>query len=117
MASSGLSGPFALTTAGVATAVAEVSPGAYALGYTGTDGKFYIQYVGRSDDDVRKRLKDWVPTNYAQLQFKFSYFPSAKSAFEKECNLYHDFTPTWNSIHPARPRNANWECPRCSIFD
>jgi len=115
MASSGLRGPFSLTTVGVDSAVTVVSPGAYALGYTGTDRKFYIQYVGRSDEDVGRRLKDWVPTDYAQ--FKFGYFPSAKSAFEKECNLYHDFTPKGNSVHPARPNYANWKCPRCSIFD
>jgi hypothetical protein len=115
MARSGLRGPFSLTTFGIDNAVTVTSPGAYALGYTGTDGRFYIQYVGRSDDDIGKRLKDWAPTNYAQ--FKFEYYSSPEAAFEKECELYHDFDPADNTVHPARPKGSNWECPRCSVFD
>lgn len=116
MASSGLNGPYPLTNAGVEGAVKSVSPGAYALGSTNSSGgSFMIDYVGRSDDDVGARLKQHVPERYPQ--FKFGYFSSAKAAFEKECHLYHDFNPPDNKVHPARPRNTNWTCPRCRIFD
>jgi len=115
MPSSGLSGPFNLTSIGVSTNVTKKSPGAYALGTVSADGTFNIAYVGRSDDDVAGRLQQHTPEAYTH--FKFDYFPSAKAAFEKECRLYHDFKPRDNKVHPDRPKNANWSCPVCTIFD
>jgi len=114
MPNSGLRGPFSLKTAEVNGAVTVKSAGAYALGYTNQGNTFIIQYVGRSDDDVNARLQKHVIEAYPQ--FKFEYYPSAKAAFEKECNLYHDFNPPDNKVHPARPENANWGCPRCAKF-
>ncbi len=113
MPSSGLHGPYALTTQKVDTVVTKTSPGAYALGKAQSN-KFYVSYVGRSDEDVNDRLKDHVG-DYEE--FKFIYCSSAKAAFEKECRLYHDFPNSNNDIHPARPRRKNWECPVCDIFD
>ncbi len=113
MAFSGLDGEYPLTESGIDTNVSRTSAGAYALGRT-KDEKFLISYVGRSDDDVNARLKKHVG-DYAK--FKYGYFSSPKAAFEKECNLYHDFEPPDNKIHPARPDNTNWICPRCSKFD
>lgn len=115
MASSGLSGPYSLTSAGIASAVTSTSAGAYALGKTADDGVFHIHYVGRSDDDVAGRLQSHVTKWYPQ--FKFGYFSSPKAAFVKECRLYHDFDPVDNKVHPARPTNANWSCPVCTLFD
>ena len=115
MPNSGLSGPFPLTSAGVSKNVSRTSPGAYALGRVDEQNTFHIRYVGRSDDDVAGRLQQHVPESYTH--FKFDYFPSAKTAFEKECRLYHDFEPVDNKVHPARPKNANWSCPVCTIFD
>jgi hypothetical protein len=43
--------------------------------------------------------------------------PSAKAAFDKECDLYHDFKPPDNKVHPARQKGANWTCKRCTVFD
>jgi hypothetical protein len=114
MPSSGLSGPYSLTTREVSRIVSKVSAGAYALGST-KDGVFHIYYVGRSDGDVAKRLQQHVIEWYPQ--FKFNFFPSAKSAFDKECNLYHDFNPSDNKAHPARPANTNWKCQICDLFD
>ena len=113
MPSSGLRGPYKLSTTSVNLNVTCTSPGAYALGYT-KNNTFYIKYVGRSDSDVNDRLKDHV-SDYSQ--FKFEYYSTAKLAFEKECRLYHDFDPTDNDVHPARPRGKTWECPVCTIFD
>ena len=114
MADSGLHGPFSLTPSGVSDNVKGIGPGAYALGKTELDG-FHIAYIGRSDDDLANRLQQHTPEHY--LQFKYGFFPSPKAAFEKECHLYHDFSPPDNKIHPARPKNANWSCPVCAIFD
>lgn len=114
MASTGLNGPYSLTSSGVSDAVKQKSAGAYALGKT-DNGVFAVHYVGRSDDDVANRLQQHVSKWYPD--FKFGYFSSPKAAFEKECHLYHDFTPPDNKVHPARPAGSNWSCPACTIFD
>lgn len=105
------SGPHPLTSDGVALAVKAKSPGAYALGKMGTDGVFYIDYIGRSDDDVANRLLQHVPEPYPQ--FCFGYYSSAKAAYDKECWLYHTFRPTNNKVHPAKPKNSSLVCPEC----
>jgi hypothetical protein len=115
MPNSGLRGPFSLTSAGIDSEVTRTSAGAYALGKTDDQNVFHIHYVGRADSDVATRLKAHVPKWYPQ--FKFEYYPSAKAAFEKECNLFHDFGPGDNEVHPARPQGASWTCPRCTALD
>ncbi|HHN46955.1 MAG TPA: hypothetical protein ENN09_05890 [Planctomycetes bacterium] len=118
MASLNMQGPHDLTGEGVDKAVTRTSPGNYALGYMDDDGKFVVQYVGRSDSDINVRLHDWVEEGYRE--FKFSYANSAKAAFEKECQNFHDFGGTsklQNDVHPDRPSNTDWECPVCDIFD
>jgi hypothetical protein len=110
-----MDGPFKLDTGTINTKVTRKSPGNYALGEKNGNGTFTVGYVGRSDSDVRERLISWVDKTRRPL-FKFSYATSAKAAFEKECNNYHDFNPSGNSSHPARPEGSNWRCPRCSIF-
>ena len=53
MARSGLRGTYQLTEKGLNENVTRQLPGAYALGRA-ANGKFYIDYVGRSDSDVKK---------------------------------------------------------------
>ena len=113
MASTGLNGPHPLTETTVDSIVTRTSPGAYALGRS-ANGSYYVSYVGRSDVDINARLKQHVG-KYAE--FKYGYYPSPKAAFDKECNLYHDFQPPDNQAHPARPQGSGWSCPRCGIFD
>jgi len=115
MPATGLKGPFVLDNETIDKEVTRTSSGAYALGKVG-DNTFYVSYVGRSDDDLNGRLKNWVGKKYSS--FKFEYYASPKAAFEKECNLYHDFGPEGldNDIHPRRPDGADWQCPRCDIF-
>jgi len=112
MPSTGLDGPYPLTQPSITKNVTKKSPGAYALGKT-ENNTFYVSYVGRGDTDVADRLADHIGE---YDEFKFGYFSSAKTAFEKECNLYHDFSGLDNKIHPARPDNSNWKCPRCTVF-
>jgi hypothetical protein len=109
MASTGLGGPYALTDEVINRVVSRTSPGAYAVGHVDTnDNTFYVEYVGRSDDDVNNRLHRHVG-NYSS--FKFGYFSTKKAAFEKECRLYHDFNPPDNKVHPARPAGTDYSCP------
>jgi hypothetical protein len=114
MPSTGLRGPFKLDNDTIDKEVTTKSAGAYALGYLDEERAFVPKYVGRSDDDVNKRLKDWVG-KYAY--FKFEYYGSPKAAFEKECNLYHDWKDQIdNKTHPDRPDGSDWQCPRCDAF-
>lgn len=116
MASTGLNGPYVLTTEKIDDIITKKSPGTYALGRTDKEGFFRISRVGRSDSDVNGRLKNHVG-DYDR--FKYGYSASAWAAFEKECTLYHDFTPPDNHIHPARPEGTSWKCPvdGCVVLD
>lgn len=92
--------------------------GNYGLGYIDEEDSFIVEYVGRSDDNLKERLTKHIGS---YKKFKYSYANSIKEAFEKECKNYHDFNGTKgkldNKIHPARPKGKEWECPRCTIFD
>jgi len=123
----GMMGPYELTTEKVDEVVTKTSPGNYALGYI--DGEsFIVRYVGRSDENVNIRLKQWARHRewYKRLgsdvytHFMFSYAKSPKAAFEKECKNYHDCGGKEildNERHPQRPDGTNWKCPMCDIFD
>ena len=111
MAKSGLRGPYPLTEKGINENVTRQSPGAYALGRS-TNGIFHINYVGRSDSDLKKRLRDHIGEN---SEFKYEYYASSEEAFEKECDLYHSFNPPRNKIHPAQPADSDWQCMICEL--
>jgi len=112
---SGLQGPYNLNIQTIDEVVILKSAGVYALAKMVEGNSFHISYVGRSDDDINRRLKDWVD-KYAL--FKFEYYVSPRTAFEKECNIYHYFGPEGldNEAHPERPKNTNWLCPQCNLF-
>ena len=109
----GLRGPYFLTFDGINEAVARQSAGVYALGSNDPSGNFKVKHVGRSDADVRAKLRDCIGSD---VMFKYCFYSSARAAFEKECELFHDFSPPGNRIHPGRAKGSNWECPRCRIF-
>jgi hypothetical protein len=115
MASLAMEGPYKLDAKTIDAQITHKSPGNYALGKKNDEGTFLVGYIGRSDSDLGARLKSWVGNTTRPL-FKFSYATSAKAAFEKECNNYHDFDPPGNASHPDRPKDTTWRCPRCSIF-
>ena len=115
MPQTGLKGSYSLNNETIDEKVTKTSAGAYALGYLNAEGAFVPKYVGRSDDDINGRLNDWVGSKYAY--FKFGYYDSAKAAFEKECDLYHDWKEQLdNKQHPDRSDGTNWKCPRCYAF-
>lgn len=96
--------------------VTTTSAGNYALGYSFND-TFYVKYVGRADSNLNQRLKNWEGK---YDEFKFSYATSPKTAFDEECRNYHDFggkDELDNDIHPDRPNNSSWKCPKCNVFD
>lgn len=107
---SGLRGPFPLSPDSIAEEIVDGSPGAYALGCTDRLGRFVISYVGSAGDDLKNRLRAHIGT---APQFKFRHFAAQRAAFEKECELFHQFMPTGNFLHPSRPAATDWSCPRC----
>lgn len=107
-------GPFDLTNEEIDKRVKKGSIGNYAYGQV--DGNtFYVQYVGRSDDDLNARIKHGVGT---YEKFMFSYAYTKKAAFEKECKNWHDFGglngDLDNKIHPDKPDGTDYECPYCN---
>lgn len=118
MPSLDMDGPYKLSTDKIDQVVSRTSPGNYALGRV-SNSTFYVRYIGRSDSDVKSRLKRWVGVSKTYQQFKFSYATSPKAAFQKECKNYHDFGGTEsldNEEHPERPKVRDWKCSFCDIF-
>lgn len=108
-----LNGPQDLDTATIDRIVKSISPGVYVLSKYGN----YAHYVGRSDEDLRARLKQHVGTGYNK--FWYAYCTSPRDAFQQECIRFHQHGGTAkldNKVHPARPAHATWHCPRCTIF-
>lgn len=107
-------GPFDLTNEEIDNRVKKGCIGNYAYGYTEGEA-FYVMYVGRSDDDLNARIKHGVGK---YKKFMFSYAPTTKAAFEKECKNWHDFGGLKggldNKMHPDKPDGTDYECPYCN---
>ena len=102
--------------------VLENSIGNYAYGYLNDKGVFIVCYVGRSDTDLKERIKHGIEDMKADPtcryeRFKFSYADSIQEAYEKECQNYHDFGGEEgylrNKEHPAKPDRYEGTCPIC----
>lgn len=114
MATMNLQGPYRLTYDAIQSKVTLATPGVFALGYSGPDDIFYVNYIGRADKDLRARLRDFIGSDSG---FKFRALNSAEDAFRRECELFHAFRPPGNRIHPCRPALTTWCCPRCGLLD
>jgi hypothetical protein len=114
MAISGMHGPYRLDPDTIDVMITRASPGTFALG-TERGATFYVACVGRSDSDVATALKARVGS---YVHFKFVYAESARAAFDKECELYHEFGlhAGHHGAHPARPQGSGWTCPGCEVF-
>jgi len=103
-------GPYQLNTNNIPAVVTRTSAGVYILSRDGISAN----YVGRSDTNLAERLATWINQGYSH--FWFEYVTSQIQAFNGECNWYHSYQNLDNTIHPARPTNSGWQCPRCTIF-
>lgn len=104
-------GPYPLTQEDLDLRIPEGKIGNYAYGHINENGAFVVQYVGRSDSDLKTRMPHGI--GFYEL-YKFSLAASVKEAFEKECCNYHDFggsTKLDNKIHPDKPEGKDYECP------
>ena len=108
----GLFGPYLLSEYEIQHNVIGGEIGVYALGYSGKDGVFYIDRVGRSD----KSLSD-VLIKYEGMykEFKFKFYATQKACYEKECELFHNFSPRDNPLHPSKPKGTQLKCQVCGL--
>jgi hypothetical protein len=116
--STDIAGPFRLTPQKITEVVTEISPGNFTLGRIWED-RFQVHYVGRADEDVAKQLQDLAMHDHRYGAFTFSYAPTAKAAFDRECEDFHDFGASEeldNPRHPERPAKTDWLCPRCDHY-
>lgn len=77
--------------------------GNYALGFM-LRGIFIPRYIGRSDTDLNRRLKEH---HEGYTHFTFSCAETVIQAYDTECKHYHAFNdlnePFDNIIHPKKP--------------
>ena len=117
MASLDMLGPFALTDNEVNKRVPENVMGNYAfLQKKWLTDEYLVRYVGRSDSDLKKEIKQQMKTDRAAscTHFMFSIASTKKEAFEKECHNYHDFGGSdslHNEYHPDKPDYTAYKCP------
>ncbi len=110
MPQTGLKGPFSISKEIIDSAVTP-TPGVFVLGYLEIGGDFIPKYVGRSDDDIKQSLKDWVNSKYSK--FKFECYDSAEVAYTKECRLHHDWKEQLDNQEHPKKLDARWNCPCC----
>ncbi len=111
MARSGLLGPFPLTEETLQTHIDQAddwsSASVFALGLV-KNQRFHLQRVGHADGDLADCLRPYIG-QYPVFRFKF--YRSTRSAYDKECELYHAFKPQDNVVHPEKPKNTKFTCP------
>lgn len=77
-------------------------------------GKIGVYVLGTLN--LAGRLAKWVG-KCQQTHFKFGYFTTAQTAYQKECQVWHDFGgpegKLENEIHPDRPSGSSAVCPVC----
>jgi hypothetical protein len=104
-------GPYDLTDEEIRSNVSGGLPGVYALGTFLPDGSSSVEYVGRSDEDVRERLRLHTPRSHPQ--FRFAYCRSDAEAYRVECELFHELHPPESYVHPTRPPDSDLSCAIC----
>ena len=114
MAQTGLLGPYPLTEEAIQKFVTDAkdwsSASVYALGPV-REKHFYIRRVGHAEGNLAEVLKKYLGQYVA---FRFKFFRSTRTAYNKECYLYHDFKPKDNEEHPVKPKNTKFTCPVAS---
>ena len=88
--------------------------GNYVLGYRYGENEIQIKYVGRSDTDLNRRLKEHLSDPYDAFMFNVQNTP--EEAYIEECWNWHGCDgEEWldNKIHPDRPEGCTESCPVC----
>ena len=84
-----MNGPYDYDVATLEKTITHTQPGNYALGYLDSENNFIIEYVGKSDSDVRGRLKEHLSSKYKM--FKFCHTISQKASYLKEVSEIRNY--------------------------
>lgn len=90
-----------------------------------------VAYVGRSDTDLKSRLKDYldgkerdtitkIRSRYGgnPSTFDFATFDGPADAYDMECHWFHEYRENIvNQIHPDSPNGKDLECRVCGFGD
>ncbi len=134
-------GNFSLDNDSIDKVLKDNKIGVYLLGSVDNYGDIFTpEYVGRSDNNIKDRLKQHASFKIQQEEdyyliedkeieeldgseygnfdydactsFRFIILETIKEAFNVECEMYHELEGSiLNTNHPARPKNKNWPCP------
>jgi hypothetical protein len=110
MAYPSLSSTIALTDREIDGSKVRNRPGVYVLGAGTVAGNIVPRFVGRSEEDLKGRLKQHVG---GESHFAFAHTSSAMGAYRAECELFHHLKPANNKAHPKLPKGTTWQCPWC----
>jgi hypothetical protein len=105
-----LRGPYLLTFQEIVRLVRPRTAGVYSLGEMDGPSKFLISYIGAGFEDVRSDLLNRIGT---AGRFKVALTPTPAAAFLRQCQLFHQFRPAGNFLHPERPAGTKLLCPLC----
>ena len=101
-------GPFVLSETGVNLMVPPRLLGVYCL----SNSRDHVELLRRSSVSVRDEVRAYVD------EYKYFWFEvatSARDAFAREAQGYHD--PTLRKAaciaHPHAPAGSDWRCPDC----
>ena len=87
------------------------SASVFVLGGVRKDGdgklRFHIRKVSHVDGDLGKELRKFIG-KYSGFRFKF--FRSTRNAYDRECQIYHNFKPIENIKHPVKPKDTKFNC-------
>lgn len=96
-----LKGPYSIALADIMVDTSR--KGVYILSRDGRNA----HYIGRSDKDLKQRLKSFEGESHGYNYFWFHYAPTSWKAYLSELYWYRHFWPYLdNSIEPAAPSNA-----------
>ena len=80
--------------------------------YVITNSQGTVLYVGRSDTNLQRRIKDHIREKTEYNKFYYEEATSKREAYEKECYLWHKYQPRDNDIHLDRPDDMRYlKCP------
>jgi len=71
-----------------------------------------VEYVGRSDTDLGREIRQTATSRFTGIEYFWcEYSSSEMQAYKRECELYHEYEPHLNEVHPAVPPGTSWRCP------
>lgn len=74
-----------------------------------------VIYVGRSDEDLAKELKEYITKG---IFFSYEYAINSQENYLLECRYFHRYKNNPNfsrEDHPIPPPNIELKCPVCGL--